>query len=606
MNPNPSLKKQPKAPSPNLQSLFVVKRVGKEFRNIVARRGAPIRPFERVSNYDANWMKQKAYDNAGLSEYNDCWTGEMRSRPIPFVSTDRKPLYAQELMAKHIKAVFAFIVPQMVPHVQPINKVSSLGFPIHGNPGTGMDEKTGMQLYESKFDIVCEVFRILQSGDFSMFDDMINTISKRLQNESPAKEREYQFITSAGDIVQRIIKREDRLINVPDLGMMVGSRTRIITQPAVVNLWIQCWDSMIHNAIMKHPLCGANMYAHEKWPSDASFRTFDCKHYERYLGMAAITYAEAVGGRYGEVLLNLIHAPFIVPSDDWKAFFEISPQYKSGVYPQFSSGLAPVAPLGKLTNICAQVEYFTTHKGMNQDDAVKTVFSGSSIGLNRWMYGDDNRVMGDASEMESFISFMSTVFEIEEDEKPKYLGMEYTPETAEFMLPESTYNLKLYQPERDFSWKDYPNLGMVERRDVFSKFGVPSIPKNIIPFENGLWDAIEHPFHMIVASSIAERMKAAKQGVTLNKWEVTDKDYLMTDQERLSSGQYWHFKPEVTATIVLSLVSDEIKDMLTFKHAPFTPVPPPARKQTTRIVLDGSDQHNETDTYENTPESIQG
>jgi hypothetical protein len=582
------------AHSPDLQEFFSVKRVSKEFRSIVARRGAPIRPFSKVSNSDANFLKKHLYDAINEQEFTDCWTGEMASRPIPFVSTDRKPLYAQELMEKHIEAVLKFLVPQIVPHVQPINKISSLGYPIHGNPGTGLDPLTGMQTYESKFDVVCNIFQALQAGDFSMFNDMINTIGKRLQNDSPSKEREFQFITSRGEIIQRTIRREDRMINVPELGMMVGSRTRTITQPPVVNLWLQCWDSMLHNAIMRHPLCASNMYAHEKWPSGTKFRTFDCKHYERYLGMASLTYAHAVGGRYEQVLSQMIHAPNIVPSDDWKAFFEITPQYKPGVYPQFGSGISCVADLGKLTNICAQVEYFTK-QNMDQGTAVKVVFSGISDNLRRWMYGDDNRITGGEKQMQSYIDFMSEVFDIEEDEIPKYLGMEEIED--EFLLPESTYGLKLCQPERDYTWKEYPNLGMVERRAVFTKFGDPRISKEIIPYENSLWDAIGRPYQMIVADSVAERMKATKKGVTLNKWEVTDKDYLMTDEERMASGNYWHFKPEVTASIALSLVGDHIAGMLAFKNAPFTPVPQPVRKPTIKITQNG-DQETDEDAYE--------
>jgi hypothetical protein len=429
-----------------------------------------------------------------------------------------------------------------------------------------------------------------------MFDDMINTIGKRLQNDPPSKDRDHQFITSEGEIVQRTITSKEREINVPEIGVMIGSRTRTITQPAVINLYIQCWDSMLHNAIMRHPLCHANMYEHKKWPDDSQFTTFDCKHYERYLGMAALVYAKSVGGEYERILLELIHAPYIVPSEDWKAFFEITPLFRDGVYPQFASGLAPVAPLGKLTNICAQVEFFIVTTNMSQDDAVRTVFSGSSPGLIRWMYGDDNRSWGDKGKRDEYVAFMSEVFDIEVDDEPKYLGMIFVPESAEFMLPKSTYDLKLYQPERDFSWKDYPNLGMVERRAVFSSFGEPIIAKELIPYENTLWDAIEHPYHMIVAASVAERMKASRSGVTLNKWEVTDKDYLMTDAERLASGQYWHFKPDVTASITLSLVGDHIKDMLTFKHAPFSAVPTPAAgKKQPNVVLMGDTTKEETE-----------
>lgn len=586
----------------NLNSAFEVKAVDKTARSIVPRRGAPIRPFPGVSNADANWMKVKAYEAADLMEYADCWTGEMKMRPIPFVSTDSKPLYAQQLMQKHLGKVFDFLLPTIKPHIQPINKVSALGYPINGNPGDGYD-LTGVKRYESKFDVVLDLFSRLEGGDYSMYDDGYHTIGVRKQNEPPSKEREFQFITSDGEIIQRTITAKDREIEVPELGTMIGSRTRTIVRPPVLNLWLQCWDSMLHNAIMEHPLCDSNVYDHDKWPDNTSFITFDCKHYERYLGMAALTYAETVGGIYGAKLDMMIRYPFIVPSMDWKNFFHIRPLFKEGVYPQFSSGLSPVAPLGKLTNICAQVEYFISHKHYDTQSAVAAVFSGESPGLRRWMYGDDNRVIGEPSEMRAFVDFMATVFDIEEDERPKYLGMEYTPETKEFMLPAATYNTKLYQPERDFTFKDYPFLGMVERRAVFSSFGVPEISKTIIPYEDSLWQAIDVPYHTIQARAVAERIKAANKGVTLNRWLVTDKEYLMSDDARIEAGTAWHLKSDVTASIVLAIVGTTIKERLQFRNAPFTPVPrvekqlkPFVQQQLTNNTIDeSSDTNNNND-----------
>jgi hypothetical protein len=557
----------------DLQSYFKVQRVDKSFRQAVPRRKSAVRPFKGVSNYDANWMKVMAYEHAGNTQYNQCWTGEMASRPIPFVSTDSKPKYAQELMEKHLDAVFDFLLPTITPGVQPINKISSLGYPINANPGTGLDER-GVQIFQSKFDVVLDEFRIMQGGDFSKYDSGYHTIGVRLQNEPPSKERQMQFITSSGVIIERTITATDREIIVPELGTMIGSRTRTIVRPPVLNLYLQCWDSLIHSAIMKHPLCDADVYNAQEFPRDSKFITFDCKHYERYLGMAALTYASKVGGIYGEKLTMMIKYPFIVPSDDFRAFYEVTPQFKEGVYPQFSSGLSPVAPLGKLTNICGQVEYFVTQKGMSQRDAVQTVFSGVSQGLRRWMYGDDNRALGDPAEMRRYVNFMATIFDIEEDDRWKYLGMVWVPETGRFMLPAETYNTKLYQPERDFSFKDYPFLGMVERRQVFSVYGEPIISGNIIPYENSLWDAIEIPWHTIVADAAKERMRANASGQKLDSYLLTDKEYLATDAERIASGRYWHLTPDEVASVVVNIVGPSIKERLTFKDAPFVQLRP--------------------------------
>jgi len=519
-------------------------------------------------------MKVNAYEHAGYTDYLQCWTGEMAMRPIPFISTDEKPLRAQQYMAKYLPAVFDYLVPKCKPHIQPINKISALGYPITGNPGTGLNED-GVKEFESKFDVVLTYFQELQAGDYSLYDEGYHTIGVRLQIESPEKVRRFQFIDDDGTVFEQDITGVDREIEVRDLGTMIGSRTRTIVRPPILNLWLQCWDSMIHNAIMEHPLCDSNVYTHERWPDGANFLTFDCKHYERYLGMAAITYAEHVGGIYGEKLDMMIRYPFIVPSASWRSFFRIQPLYSPGRYPQFSSGLSPVAPLGKLTNICAQMAYFVEHLGYNIQTAVVTVLGGTSPGLRRWMYGDDNRVMGDRAKMDDYVRFMGDVFDIEVEDRPKYLGMVYVDEKHEFMLPAETYVTKLYQPERDFSFKDYPFLGIMERRNVFSNFGEPVISSKLIPYEDKLWDAVDMPYHAIVGMAMTEKTNALRAGLKINKWDVTDKDYLMTDQEKADSGQYWHLTGDVVATIVNAIVGPKIKERLIFRDAPFAKVPEP-------------------------------
>jgi hypothetical protein len=485
------------------------------------------------------------------------------------------------VFSKYIKDVFRYLLPHMQPATQTINKISSLGYPVNVNPGDGVDRKSGSltegkKIKQSKFDIVLELFKPMESGDFDLYKDGYHTVGCRKQNEPPSKKREFQFISAAGDIVQRDITAEARYIDVPGLGGMVGSRSRTIVRPPVVNLYLQCFDTLLHNTIKRHPLCDSNVYTKQEWPSDAHFVTFDCKHYERYLGLCAITYAEAVGGRYAEQLLQLIYYPFVVPSDDWKRFFEIRPLYGPGVYPQFSSGLSPVAPLGKLANICVQVAYFVEQKGQDVPSAIATVLSGTSDSMRRWSFGDDNRVMGHKDEVKAFCDHMANYFDVEFDDTPKYLGTVFRRDLGRWVLPASTYNLKLYQPERDYEFKDYPNLGMLARRETFTEFGEPEIARDIIPFENDLWNAIDHPFVKIAAAAVAERQMATRKGIKLNEYLVTDKDYLMSEEEKVRSGLFWHLQPDVTASVVVGLVGREVLEQLPFKGMRLHPIPAPA------------------------------
>jgi hypothetical protein len=181
---------------------------------------------------------------------------------------------------------------------------------------------------------------------------------------------------------------------------------------------------------------------------------------------------------------------------------------------------------------------------------------------------------------------MSEYFETERDDVPRYLGTIFRKDTGRWMLPSDTYHLKLYQPERDYEWKNYPNLGLVERRATFEQYGEPEIGSKYIPFENDLWNDVDYPFVKIVAAAIAEKAKANRAGVALSPLLVTDKEFLMSETEKVASGMFWHLKPECVATIVNSLVSKTIKDKLPFGTAPFVPVPAPQILET-RLVSAG-------------------
>lgn len=515
-------------------------------------------------------MKERALSSAGLEEFNSCWTFEPKVRPIPFVSTDKKPRLALEIFKKHIPAVLAFLIPRMEPHTQTYNKISSAGWPINSNPTTHSEtqeiaNRIGIHAPEAtnKFDLMMALFPELDAGDISRYKDSFGTIGGRLQYELPDKKREYLFINDEGVVYNGVVTRKERTEYIEQLGgEFVGSRYRGVLNPALINLYIQNFDTMLHGTIMNFPLCDSNVYTHVTWPQEAEFTTFDCKHYERYMGMIVFAYADAVGGRYGEWLKKLASDPFLVVSDTKKSLFLATPNYSENTFPQLGSGIACVATVGKLTNICAQVEYFVDHYGMTSKDAVPVVMNGEYDGLRRWMYGDDNRVQGDEEKRKSFTKHMGEIFDIEEDEHEKYLGTVYRKSLRRWLLPRTTFHLKFYLRERDFEWYSYPYVGMIERRKTFSEFGEPEIVTEDIPLQDELFNELDHPFQEVVAAAIKERRTMEATGVTLSSLYVTDKEYLMTPQEQLASGRFWGFPPSKTREIVLRLVSEEIKQQL--------------------------------------------
>jgi len=541
----------------NLDEFFDVEEVNKSFTKVIPKVRGPIRPVVGVPNKDADTMKRMAFDAARLSEYNDCWSFEMSKRPIPFVSTDKRPLLVKDKFEKYIGAVLDVLVPEMEPHVQTYNKISKVGYPVLSNP----EDDEGNLI---KMEILNEHFLPLDDGDISEYKDSFSTINVRLQHEPPSKTRDFQFINDAGHIYEEEVDRRKYAREFPQIGTVIPARTRTVVNPALINLYLQVWDTMLHRAIMKHPLCESNVYNKVVWPADSPFTSFDCKHYERYLGMLVFPYAQAIGGRYGDWLIKLATDPYLVPSDSRKTNWLLRPKYSNTVFPQFGSGLCCVSTLGKLGNICVQVGYFVEAEGLTVRDAVMAVLSGEHNGLRRWMYGDDNRLLGASDKVSRFLKYMGDYFVIEVDDTPRYLGTIWRPDVGRFLLPADTFNLKFYLRERDWKFSTYPNLGMVERRKTFTEYGEPEIGTTIIPYQDQLFNFIGHPFFEIVAAAVKERREANSIGTIISKLQVTDKEYLMTPEEQLASGAFWGLPADRTRDIVNRLVSPQIKERFHF------------------------------------------
>jgi hypothetical protein len=553
-----------------LNGLYHVESASEREYKLIPKRRGPIRPIPGLTMHDANEMKLRAFEHAGLDDFNACWTFEPLRRPIPFVATDPKPARALEKFKRYGRVVLDFLLPHVTAHTQSYNKISSAGYPINSNPknfSTTQEicQRIGLEAptASNKFDLLLPLFRELDAADDSRYKDSFSTLGGRLQYEAPDKKRDFLFINDDGVIYEHGVTREDRTQYIEELdGDYVGSRYRGVVNPAVINLYIQNWDTMLHGAIMKFPLCESNVYTRIKWAHSSEFTTFDCKHFERYMGMIVFEYANLIGGLYGAWLTKLASDPYLVISDSKKSAFKIRPIYKKGQYPQFGSGISCVSTLGKLTNIVVQVGYFVDTYHMPPEEAIRVVMAGEHDGLRRWSYGDDNRLMGSADKRKSFTDYLGQHFDVEVDDHPVYLGTIYRSDLDSFVLPARTYNLKLYLRERDYDWYTYPALGNYERRKTFMEYGEPEITKDIIPYEDQLFEDVGLPYHIMVAQAIKEKKQMLAHHESLTNEELTDKEYLLTPEEQVESGSFWGLPPSETRRIVLNIVSTEIKTKL--------------------------------------------
>lgn len=563
-----------------LYKYFTVRPASQDWRRVIAKRRPAVRPIPGLDNDQIQSMREGIYPVAHLSEYLETWSGEMSSRPIPFVSTDDKPFRTQKIYDRYTPEIFRFLLPYVKPGVQTINKVSRLGFPVFKNPGDGIDRNSnsvryGFKVKPSKFDEFLALARPCYYGDFELYKDGVHTEGCRTQNDPPNKNREQQFITDEGTPYNHLTTPEDRLIDVPGIGQLIGSRSRIITQAPACNLVLQCWDTLLNNALGNFHLFDADVYSKTEWRHNGKLITFDCKHYERYTGLCALSYAAIVGGNYGKVLDWMINYPVIVPSDSWRTIWEVKPIFGPGSYPQFYSGLSPVADNNKLVNVAIQVAFFHEHLKMPLHAAIEETLNGEGHGIRRWNFGDDNRAVGDSALIDDWYQWMSTYFDTELDDNPTYLGTVWREDIHRWCLPTRTYVLKMFQPERDFTFKDYPNLGLVLRRETFLEYGEPEIGSKIIPVEDELLAEVGMPWIDIVNKAQAEQMQARASSEQINDYITSDKEYLMSEQQKIASGLYWHLTESQTASMALQIVGDGVRSQLSFRHMQLTPPPQP-------------------------------
>lgn len=556
-----------------IKGFYDVEPVDRSFFKVIPKRKAPVRPYPLLTMHQAEFLMHREFDQFGFEEYDDCWSCEGSRRSLPFISTDERPQRVLQKFMKYAPALFDFILPRIRIKPQSYNKGSALGYPVNGNPNIRRDideadvltdaELVAERLGGEKARIWFSFYDQFRAGDFSAVEDAFTTINRRGQHELPSKIRTGLFINRSGEVYESEIDRRKDLVKINGLSgrKKIPLRDRNIFNPDVMNLFCQAVDTQIHHFIVNTPLCDANVYTKIKWDR-SDFTTYDCNHYERYIGAIVEPYAELIGGIYAEQISRMVRQANLVPSDDWTQAFLIRPIFKPGQYLQLGSGLCVVTTVGKLANLVVTIAYFVEVHHLAVSDAIDATFRGEHNSMRRWMYGDDNRLAGSPSERAQYLKYIQEFFEITIDKQPKYLGTIWRADQYRFLLPSETFVLKGGLRERDHSFYTYPCLGQLERRETFRQFGEPEIGSHIIPFEDKTYDEMGFPFFEVVKRATVERIAARRLGQLLTREMVTDKEYLMSDEDKMRTGLYFGLSEKQTSENVLQIVSKTVREKL--------------------------------------------
>jgi hypothetical protein len=387
--------------------------------------------------------------------------------------------------------------------------------------------------------------------------DAFIIMNVRLQAESKKKIRDFLFVDGKGAVDSRPISGLERRITTP-VGLRTGSRTRLVFNLPVANLLTQVLDTAMHNALLGYPAFHHNMYSSMGAGHLAGQHLFfDVKHFERHTSEIVRLRSRIIGGLYERISRVFDSIPFLCPSSDWKSKWLLWPDRESGWSDQFASGYSPVAPVQKEIFWILYAEFAAQHLNMQPDAALTWVAQGGDHHLKIINYGDDNVVSGDPSIVKDVLPFFNQYLHVEEEEPPKFLGFLYTPDG--WKLGVKSYLEKTYLNERrpGSNFRRYPCFGWVEKRKVYSRFGVSDLPTKVFPIEESVLSMAGIPWSRIVEQAAIEGIRARDlTGILDPNWTL-GKDWLMTPEEKLATGEFEGFMPTETAAYLKSLLSQE-------------------------------------------------
>lgn len=480
----------------------------------------------------------------GLDDYVGCTTQEMWRRPIPHVA-QRTGLEALITLYKEWSdTLFEWIFSQVAPPVQTYEKRSAMGFPVN-------------ERRDDKLNVLRPFFARFMTGNLSAAEGGYIRCNIRLQPEKINKERVFNFLDNKGSPYSETVSGKERLLR---RNSRYASRTRLVFNPPIVNLFKQVLDSAIHNVFLKHHAYHHDMTKMVRKRPKGFVIAVDVKHFERAVGAMVLERARAIGGLYERMQQLIQSSPYLAPSDDRKKAFLVIPNRDAGYVEQLGSGDSSVAPIAKEVLTVLYAEFFFRKRKCTRKEALAYAVSGGTDDVHFLNYGDDNVLYGDESKVKELFAFLSSYLSVEEEIPPKFLGYVLFPEG--FMLSISSYILNFYLNERaPYSFfRPYPHLGIVLRRNVYQVQGEPRISEEVIPWEGREWPKYGLNDEMLMRKASDESRYAARLGYIEDPRVVLEKYYQLTEDEKARYKEVFSVLERTeTAKMIKSLIGKQWK-----------------------------------------------
>jgi hypothetical protein len=531
----------------DLSAAYRVKEAPQGLMRVLPKQRPPVvvwRDFDRETSdkfTDAN------LELAGLTDYIGCSTQEMPMRPIPHTFYESEVHSMITLFAKWEPIILRWVFKQLRPPTQAYNRKTRLGYPF-------------FEIRPDKLSVLLPEFARLLDRNFDVLKGSYTINNIRLQPESKTKERVFRFISPEGRVFEREISAEERT----RFGR-VSSRTRLVFNQPISNLLKQILDSAIHNVFMRHPAYHHDMTTIAGKREAGYTYALDVSHFERHVGACVRMRADLIGGLYKDLALQNLAAPFLVVATDWKTPFFVWPNTKAGSIEQLGSGDSAVAPIGKEVLTCVFAEFLTRALNVDQDQAIDTVARGGIPGrFEIKNYGDDNFLSGDKVLIHEFVSFASGFLDVSREEPARFLGWIYDDENG-WHLALKSYVLNMVLPERQpgSRFRQNVELGVVKRREIYSRYGTTELREIYIPKEKGLWLKFGIREEELQMEAARQESAALRSPMMLSTNMILDKQYLLSDADKAALPElYGVVGPRYTTPVIRQLVGEQWQEFL--------------------------------------------
>jgi len=494
----------------------------KRARRIVNPRRGVIFPVPGLVPQAYFRAKGKMFERYGLGEYSSVMSAEPLWRQCPQVTPLTDKLFKlKQAVEEWGPRLYSMMVAELEPSVQAFAKDSRLGWPHFDRPAF-------------KNEVVDEEWRKFVA-DRASYENCFTIMNVRLQPEPPGKVRSYQVPDDSGNILEREMTEAERLL---PSGALAG-RARLVFNKPCLNLALQAVDTVINRWLGKQALCHHDMYG-RSWKGRIRpyVLAFDIKHMERFTAAATQMRYSLIRGLYAEGHSFMEDRPYLSPSETWRTFWLLR-RPAPGHIVQFGSGHSAVANSQKEVLICLFCKAHVELWGYSPSDVLKHVLSGDTGHLSMLNFGDDNFVSAYRKEtLDQLFDWLGTYMDVQKEDPPKFLGFEWNG--SSFMLPKESYLLKTWLHERaPFGrFRHYPFMGWVLKRKIFLEYGDASTMAALFEFENRVLAEEGLLWRDIEAAARNEEKEAGDLVSLSNPLLVFGKDYLLTPEEKLATGEF--------------------------------------------------------------------